>query len=735
MVFLNINPWIHIIMSIIHRNPCKINKSFVYFFSIELSFFSRTIIVQNPFDDSSHSNVHSQHPVRFNQELLDNFGISIPLTKQPITHEQQQHQSTTNLIPIPTPLSNNLGINMHSINQPSLTPTIIGSYPNYDNHYQQQQQPPPPPPPQQQQQQQPTSTMYRPMMVKHNQQTPIIVRYPPPQLMPNQQYAHQMMKTRIMPPNNNNNSYATPSQVIMPQQQQQPPPPPQQQMIYDPNTIYRTNGQVNHHVPQADDNILKSLLQINPEMGRKARPIEPTTQINVPKPRKKRKGAELNTSFEDDQQPKARKRKKKGTDETDKFVEYSLQQLRDLPMLTPIEPMIDIKDDLSYSFVSEQKSKYQGNFGDIFIDTLTDFYRPTHRAPPILLPKSLSTLERHFRLCTNFLTEPPKLPAPPLIDNISEKLFEISNNEDSILSSSSIDDNDDENLFQTLSSSSDYRPLSPIFPSTQIQQIPYEPMIDSTEKVSVTLTLTTQAANNVQSVIAAVADLLKIAYPSTIDVHQSLNTNPNCTCSSKDLLSLTSSVLVSNINRSTSIYKIGRETNISIQTLIDNQPKYCRYCSQHLPNENFLKKRLNELPGHLKEQTPNGEPFVYFCNDECFNQLAQQQTVPVNIKSEPLESNLRSLPIKREEIKENKRWKRWDPNLLQKMIVQPTNTDEINSLLNEIRVPLPANAQQDKRICVFCEQIGDQINDGPGRYKHLAHHFYSIVCLYFFRIF
>ncbi|CAF4324861.1 unnamed protein product, partial [Adineta steineri] len=55
--------------------------------------------------------------------------------------------------------------------------------------------------------------------------------------------------------------------------------------------------------------------------------------------------------------------------------------------------------------------------------------------------------------------------------------------------------------------------------------------------VSVTLTLTTEAANNVQSVIAAVADLLKIAYPTTFDVHQTLNNNNNnnnnnCTCSS-----------------------------------------------------------------------------------------------------------------------------------------------------------------------------------------------------------
>ncbi|CAF4511021.1 unnamed protein product, partial [Rotaria magnacalcarata] len=61
-------------------------------------------------------------------------------------------------------------------------------------------------------------------------------------------------------------------------------------------------------------------------------------------PRKKRKANDLSTSFEDDVPTKARKRKKKGTEEAEKFVEHSLQQLRDLPMLTPREPSIDINN-------------------------------------------------------------------------------------------------------------------------------------------------------------------------------------------------------------------------------------------------------------------------------------------------------------------------------------------------------------------------------------------------------
>jgi hypothetical protein len=287
-------------------------------FEIFIFIFFRTIIVQNPFEDpsnplkyhhdsSSHQtseshNIIPQHPVRFNHELLDNFGITIPLSKQSITPD---HQSTTSLIPLPSPLPNNLGINHHPINQPSLTPTMIGTYPtssynNFDHHHHHQS----------------SSGIYvnnpRSIIGKLNQQirpsngtSPILLRYPP-----TQQYAHRMIHP---------NTYGTPPQVIMPQQSP---------IIYDPNTIYRTNT---HHLP-ADDNILKSLLQINPQMvsldkffglkfvsffknpeiALKSRNTD-QSQINVSKPRRKRKGNDLNASFEDDLPTKSRKRKSKIT--------------------------------------------------------------------------------------------------------------------------------------------------------------------------------------------------------------------------------------------------------------------------------------------------------------------------------------------------------------------------------------------------------------------------------------
>ena len=213
------------------------------FFSLSLS---RTIIVQSPFDDPSNSvkyhhdssmeshNLIAQHSGHFTS--IDHFGIaSTSMIKQQsgIT----DLQSTTSLIPLPPPLPHNLGVNHHVMNQPSLTPTVIGTYPTSYPHY---HQPTPP-------------GMYlntvRPVIGKLPQQpsrpsngtAPTLVRFPS-----TQPYVHQMIKPRMISPN----TYGPSSQTSV---------------MYDPNSIYRTNGQQVHHGP-VDDNILKSLLQINPQL-------------------------------------------------------------------------------------------------------------------------------------------------------------------------------------------------------------------------------------------------------------------------------------------------------------------------------------------------------------------------------------------------------------------------------------------------------------------------------------
>ena len=82
------------------------------------------------------------------------------------------------------------------------------------------------------------------------------------------------------------------------------------------------------------------------------------------------------------------------------------------------------------------------------------------------------------------------------------------------------------------------------------------------------------------------------------------------------------------------------------------QPKFCRNCTQRLTSDNLMKKRLTELPSTIREFIPNSEPFVYFCNEQCFNiclsntHNQQQQTLTINtltnnspaIKNEPMDT-------------------------------------------------------------------------------------------------
>lgn len=153
-------------------------------------------------------------------------------------------------------------------------------------------------------------------------------------------------------------------------------------------------------------------------------------------------------------------------------------------MLTPIEPIIETQHDLLINFPIT-KSKYQGEFGDVFIENINDHYRPYRRPPPSTVSNSL--LERHYRLCSNLFDQPPSLPSPPLIINSSEKLFELTKDKidmnddnESIISTSTLADDDlinniqtdNNHLLQTLSSSYDHdlRSLSPVLIPTKFDQ-------------------------------------------------------------------------------------------------------------------------------------------------------------------------------------------------------------------------------------------------------------------------
>lgn len=176
-------------------------------------------------------------------------------------------------------------------------------------------------------------------------------------------------------------------------------------------------------------------------------------------------------------------------------------------MLTPLEPSIDINNDLSITLpfdLPDKKYQYQGDFGNVFIETVQDYYRPYRRPPVkpitstagkfhylnenfivksyvenILASNSLGMLEKRYRLCSTLLDHPPTLPSPPLAIDSNDKLCDLLLNEhqndirddESIISTSTAADDDlmlntmeTENLhlLKTLSSNNDLRSLSPI---------------------------------------------------------------------------------------------------------------------------------------------------------------------------------------------------------------------------------------------------------------------------------
>ena len=61
-------------------------------------------------------------------------------------------------------------------------------------------------------------------------------------------------------------------------------------------------------------------------------------------------------------------------------------------MLTPLEPPIDINNELSLSLpfdLPEKKYQHQGEFGHAFIENIHDYYRPHRRPPPKPIPSTI----------------------------------------------------------------------------------------------------------------------------------------------------------------------------------------------------------------------------------------------------------------------------------------------------------------------------------------------------------
>ena len=294
-----------------------------------------------------------------------------------------------------------------------------------------------------------------------------------------------------------------------------------------------------------------------------------------------------------------------------------------------------------------------------------------------------------------------------------------------------------------------------------------DPALD--QQVSVTLTLSTGAAQDIGAVISAIADLLKIAVPPTYEVTRSPSPE-------MFRMSLTH-----------------KEEAVNIHTLMSARPRFCAHCDVFVLCSGIAKFK-REFSFLLQQEPDCGDEEMIFCSMNCSTQFsaaleARQQQAELRLKQEsestsviktesstatsnldsvinavaadtspprpespgymsdsqgsPVGSPSSPLPpgaspaakaAKRHrrsssQISESstprpveKKWRgqRWDrgnQTLLDGMTrVSRSPATDIGSLWDTLAVcHKPLNEVVDSRLCAFCQEVGDGKSEGPSR--------------------
>ena len=143
-----------------------------------------------------------------------------------------------------------------------------------------------------------------------------------------------------------------------------------------------------------------------------------------------------------------------------------------------------------------------------------------------------------------------------------------------------------------------------------------QPFLDPglNQEVSVTLTLSTGAAQDIGAVIATIADLLKIAVPPTYEVTRSPSPE-------MFRMSLTH-----------------KEEAVNIHTLMSTRPRFCQHCDVFVLSSGIAKFKREFT--YLLEQEPDcGDEEMIFCSMNCSMQFsagleARQRQAQLRLKEE-----------------------------------------------------------------------------------------------------
>ncbi|KAK7078606.1 Lysine Methyltransferase 2D [Halocaridina rubra] len=156
--------------------------------------------------------------------------------------------------------------------------------------------------------------------------------------------------------------------------------------------------------------------------------------------------------------------------------------------------------------------------------------------------------------------------------------------------------------------------LSSITMKSRIGQSPALPLKDK-GNVTVTLTLSSQAGDDVSGVLRSLANLLNIPPPTSYQ--------------------LTDQFEAPNLPR---MYrhkhqKDGKEQVVDIQSILNGRARFCRHCDVIIEND-ILSKKLSDLPFVNRDDYASIEEFT-FCSQQCYMQFALSHRMFIEDKVKP----------------------------------------------------------------------------------------------------
>ncbi|ODN00513.1 Histone-lysine N-methyltransferase trr [Orchesella cincta] len=258
--------------------------------------------------------------------------------------------------------------------------------------------------------------------------------------------------------------------------------------------------------------------------------------------------------------------------------------------------------------------------------------------------------------------------------------------------------------------------------------------------ITVTLTLSSAAAEDIRGLLRNLANVLSIAAPTYQVIDKAGASIPE---------------------QKSHLYTIkgkdGKE-KIDIQSILNGAAKFCRHCDVVVLS-NVIKRKVLDFPGVQPTPLNGGDPSedFYFCSTTCLMQFSITHGVTIteekaatvvnhpgdtkNIKSEQRlkeskknklldQKALDELKLKnkmKEDVddknvpKTDKRWKgsryrNWGSTFIPQTKYRKPTDKEVTEMLFRLGITaMPSKVPLDTRECIFCHQPGDGVSNGPGR--------------------